>query len=232
MLRYIGFLFKKFAKLIYRFSQSNSKQSTNNSIQSLRVEPWFRDKGDQTIRLNYDLCEDSLVFDLGGYEGQWSRDIFCKYACTIHIFEPNEIFAQNIQTRFDKNRKVHVHAIGLADSDKFAMLSASENESSMFKTSDKNFRIELKDAVSFIRKNDIHRIDLMKVNIEGGEYELLEYLIENGIIRVIVNIQVQFHDFVSDAEARMRAIQRNLEKTHYLTYQYEFVWENWKLKQE
>jgi hypothetical protein len=46
----------------------------------------------------------------------------------------------------------------------------------------------------------------------------------------VSNVQVQFHDFVPDAERRMRRIQEKLGKTHSLTYQYLFVWENWALK--
>ena len=47
------------------------------------IQRWFRDKGDQTLRLNYDLNEHSVVFDLGGYEGQWSADIFQRYQCNV-----------------------------------------------------------------------------------------------------------------------------------------------------
>ena len=71
-------------------------------------------------------------------------------------------------------------------------------------------------------------IDLMKINIEGAEYDLLEHLIENKFVENIKDIQVQFHDFVPNAEARMKNIQAGLSKTHYLTYQYPFVWENWR----
>jgi hypothetical protein len=44
------------------------------------------------------------------------------------------------------------------------------------------------------------------------------------------DIQVQFHDFVPDAEHRMRRIQQALEATHDLTFEYPFVWENWRRK--
>jgi hypothetical protein len=47
-------------------------------------------------------------------------------------------------------------------------------------------------------------------------------------VRQIENIQVQFHDFVPDAEGRMQRIQEKLAQTHELTYQYLFVWENWR----
>ena len=81
-----------------------------------------------------------------------------------------------------------------------------------------------------MRQNKIERIDLMKMNIEGGEYDLLDHLIETGFIRNIENIQVQFHDFVPEAKQRMMKIQKELSKTHRLTYQYIFVWENWRRK--
>lgn len=78
--------------------------------------------------------------------------------------------------------------------------------------------------------NNINTIDLMKINIEGGEYELIEHFIEKEFIKEIRDIQVQFHGFVPDAGVRMKKIQEELKKTHFLTYQYEFVWENWRRK--
>jgi len=46
----------------------------------------------------------------------------------------------------------------------------------------------------------------------------------------IKNVQVQFHDFVPHAKTRMQSIQRRLAITHELSYQFEFVWENWSRK--
>ena len=55
----------------------------------------------------------------------------------------------------------------------------------------------------------------MKINIEGGEYELLERLIAADLIRKIDDIQVQFHNFVPDAAARMeRCKARCGRRTH------------------
>ena len=33
------------------------------------LERWFKDNGDETHRLNYNLNKNSLVIDLGGYLG-------------------------------------------------------------------------------------------------------------------------------------------------------------------
>jgi hypothetical protein len=70
----------------------------------------------------------------------------------------------------------------------------------------------------------------MKVNIEGGEYDLLDHLIESGLIQRVRWLQVQFHDFVPNAAERMRAIQDRLRATHEPEWQHEFVWESWRRK--
>lgn len=200
------------------------------SPQEKRVQPWVRDNGDKTFRLNYDLNESSIVFDLGGYEGQWASDIFSKYCCRIYIFEPVPEFAHNIEQRFLKNPKISVHRFGLSGKTCKENLYVSADGSSVFKQSSNSVEITLLKATDFLKEKNIHHIDLMKINIEGGEYSLLEHLIETGFVKNIVNLQIQFHDFVPNARWRMRSIQNGLEKTHKLTYQYEFVWENWELR--
>ena len=59
---------------------------------------------------------------------------------------------------------------------------------------------------------------------------LLEHLIDIGAVGQIRDLQIQFHDFVPEAKKRMAEIRSALSRTHEPTYQYEFVWENWRLK--
>jgi FkbM family methyltransferase len=198
--------------------------------QAMRVIPWFRDNGDKTLRLNYELDESSIVFDLGGYEGQWSSDIFSMYQCRIYVFEPLPAYAANISARFRANQRISVHNYGLASEDQRSTLSVNGDASSTHKTGQEIVDIRLISTSRFIAENKIDAIDLMKINIEGDEYDLLTYLIKSGLVSRIKNIQVQFHDFVPDAEIRMLEIQKQLSVTHELTYQYPFVWENWVLQ--
>jgi FkbM family methyltransferase len=213
-----GSLLMRASKKVYRSSAER------------RVIPWFHDRGDQTLRLDYDLGPESVVFDIGGYEGQWSSDIFGRYCCFVHVFEPVETFAAAIEQRFAKNDMVVVHRFGLAGATKSIPIGMDRDASSMYKATSGSDRVRLVRACDFLEESRIRVIDLMKINIEGGEYELLEHLIESGWITRIRDIQVQFHDFVPDAEGRMAALQLRLEATHYTTYQYPFVWENWRRK--
>lgn len=74
----------------------------------------------------------------------------------------------------------------------------------------------------------IKNINLLKINIEGGEYDLLEHIIQHNLQEKIENIQVQFHKNIDDSECRRKNIQQLLKKTHVLTYNYDFIWENWQ----
>lgn len=199
-------------------------------IQAKRVIPWFRDQGDKTLRLNYDLTEQSVVFDVGGYMGQWAADIYCKYGCSIFVFEPHPAYAEAIRQKFRNNEKVKVFPFGLSNTNKVLPLNIDNDSSSVYKSGRVAVDVKIQRAQQFLEEADVDVIDLMKVNIEGGEFDLLEHLIESNVIKKITNLQVQFHDFFPDAKQRMNAIQANLTKTHSLTYQYEFVWENWRLK--
>jgi hypothetical protein len=76
----------------------------------------------------------------------------------------------------------------------------------------------------------IDHIDLLKINIEGGEYPLLADMSKKYLITSCTDIQVQFHDFVTGHQELYADIRSELEKTHELTYRYPFVWENWRLK--
>ena len=92
--------------------------------------------------------------------------------------------------------------------------------------------IEIKDIASLKELNNI-AIDLMNINIEGGEYDLLNRLIETKILNNIYNIQIQFHEWypsMKKSKLYRTQIHEKLKKSHKLVYSYDFVWEKWSKK--
>ena len=189
---------------------------------------WRADQGDSKLRLDYDLRPDSLVFDMGGYEGQWAHDIHSRYGCRVFIFEPVKAYADAIAARFVGNDAIKVYPCGLAGATREETIGLCSDGSSVFRQSDKTEPIQLIDVAQWFADHQVSDAALMKINIEGGEYELLEQMIKTGLAPRIRNFQVQFHDLAPDSEARMQAIQHGLQATHVPTYQYKFVWENWR----
>jgi len=194
------------------------------------LEKWKAAEGDYTLRFDYDLDADSLVLDLGGYHGQWTSDLFSRYQCRVMIFEPVSKYAETIRNRFQLNSKIELYQYGLGASSRLEIMGISDDGSSLFKNTHETEEIEIVDVKKWFEGMDTHKIDLMKINIEGGEYELLERMIESGIVKNIINLQVQFHNIDTQSATRMKEIQNRLEKTHLPTYQYRFVWENWRRK--
>lgn len=194
------------------------------------MRQWREARGDEKLRLEYDLTRDSVVFDMGGFEGNWAHDIHQRYGCRVLVFEPVQSYAAAIKNRFAGNPAIEVFACGLAGRTRREKIGICSDGSSVFRAAEQTEEIELVDAAEWFTQHPTPRIALMKLNIEGGEYELLERLITAGVIGRIDNIQVQFHDIAPDSATRMAAIQQRLQETHTPTYQFKFVWENWRRK--
>lgn len=188
---------------------------------------WLANKGDATHRLDYRLTESDVVFDVGGYQGDWAAEIDDRFGSQIHVFEPISSYSKKIAERFADHDNVQSHCYGLSAEDATISLSILDDSTSQFKQAKDSESCKLRSVSDFLLDYAIDRVALLKLNIEGGEYELLEHLIETGLISRFGNIQVQFHWFVPNARERMAAIQAGLQKTHGVTFQYPFVWENW-----
>ena len=198
------------------------------------LDNWNIADGDKTLRVNYPLNNTSIVLDLGGYVGDWAALILCKYNCRIHIFEPVQKFYDKIKTRFEFNDKITIHKFGLSSyNDTLEIdLEKADGTSVFFKNEDesKNELIELKNIVDFLNNSKLKTIDLLKLNIEGSEYDVLEALLKSGLIKNIKHLQVQFHKINDKSESRRNKIRELLSKTHTEIYNFEFIWEGWSIK--
>ena len=56
------------------------EKKKQRKIQKERCKPWFAVNGDETLRLDYNLTETSVVLDLGGFKGNFAESIFNKYS--------------------------------------------------------------------------------------------------------------------------------------------------------
>jgi FkbM family methyltransferase len=194
-----------------------------------RVRAWVALNGDATLRLDYPLTSDSTVLDVGGYEGQWASDIFGRYGCKIMIFEPWPAFAQQIESRFSHTPAVTVYPFGLGARSRTELLYAQGDSTSVYQRSKgaASESLPIRALAEIWRELGLESVDLMKINIEGGEYELLDALITTGLIARVRDVQIQFHEIVPHAKHRRRLLQDRLAATHRLTYSIPFVWENW-----
>jgi len=198
---------------------------------------WFSDDGDTTRLLAHDLNKKSIVFEVGGYFGKFTDRIYSKFNCNVYVFEPVRSFYEKIEDRFRENNKVVVFNYGLSGKNTESVINIDNGngENSTLYDRDiieniKKEKIVLRKIEEVVSENNIEYIDLLNINIEGGEYDLLRHLTSSPAILKVKNIQVQFHDFIENAVPKRDAIRAKLFNTHTPTYNYDFVWENWKLR--
>lgn len=184
----------------------------------------------ETKRLEYPLDEKSIVFDIGGYMGTWSYNMYEKYTCRIYIFEPIKIFHDIIKQKFIDNSNIKVFNIALGSETKECDLYKNADRTSLHITTGIKEIIKMVSFSEFIKNNPVENIDVMKINIEGEEYKLLDNIIDNDLHLKISNIQIQFHNFIHDSVSKRNKILKKLEVTHEITFNYDFVWENWRKK--
>ena len=208
-------------KIIKKFIPKSNFEKT--------VAKFKKDNKKDDLMLDYGLDENSLVFDVGGYKGQGASDLFSMYLPTIYIFEPRAEYAQAIEKRFKKNNKIKTFNFGLSNKKSEDYIYFNDDGSTLFLKNKQKEKVKLESISDFIKNNNIKKIDLLKLNIEGGEYEVLDDLINSGLLNIITNLQIQFHNFFPDAKKKMLDIHKEILKTHHLVYQYEFVMESWQL---
>ncbi|MGB7243613.1 MAG: FkbM family methyltransferase [Sulfitobacter sp.] len=218
-------MFSKLRKFFYK----RWRILTDASYREFRAEikRFFNERGRGTPSEYDGLTPESVVFDLGGYRGDWAANMRTKYDCFVHVFEPHPEFADHISKRFANDAKVFVHACALGATEGTLMLSDAADGSSVFSKGAPNIKGRVCNATRKIATLKCDDIAATKINIEGGEYDILPHLIETGAISKFKTITVQFHDFAPNAAEARAKIRADLSKTHRCSWNYEFVWEEW-----
>jgi FkbM family methyltransferase len=188
---------------------------------------WYSDPGADTRRHDYPLDAESVVLDVGGFEGGWAEQAIDRFGCTVHVFEPVPEFAAGIEARL-RGRPAFVHRYGLAATTMETEFSIEGDGSSALRHRGKRQAVQLRSVGEVFEELGLARVDLMKINIEGAEYDLLDHMLDRDLIRRVRNLLVQFHEFVPGARRRMREIQARLTATHEPQWEYVFVWESWR----
>lgn len=197
-------------------------------IQQKSVVRWKLHNGiKEPMRYDYKLDENSIVYDLGGYKGDWAAEINKKFNCKVLVLEPFPKWFNHCKTRFADNPKIEVYCVGASDRFEQATMSDGNQGGSIHLGGDET--IELVDFAKFVEGRQ-DKIDLIKVNIEGEEFPVLDTLYKNNMLSKIKDLQIQTHPFVKQARIKYMTMDYQLNTTHKKTYFYPWIWENWTLR--
>lgn len=160
------------------------------------------------------LRQSSVVVDLGGNRGEFSRQIRTRFGCDCILVEPNPALFEGVAT--DGVRKFQ-YAITSSDGAVALHLSHNPEASSirMVPERESGGTVEVPGIRLSKLLDDLNVlcVDLLKVDIEGAEIAMFDSL-EDARLRQFVQISVEFHDFngmaprleVERVRERMRAL--------------------------
>lgn len=178
-------------------------------------------------RYEYDLNPRSQILDIGCYHGQWSRKIADRYNCYIEAFEPIPEFRAIIRATMSGYPKftLNPYAIATTECTKTFTVKGDMTGEFVGDATAENYELSVACTPAF----NLTRctFDLVKINCEGGEFDILEELLRHNHAANWTHIQVQPHTVVPNWEERWAKIEEGLSETHELTWGTPWVWQNW-----
>lgn len=186
----------------------------------------------EEMRYEYpELTPDSVVLDCGGYEGRFAEGINDRYNCYVHVLEPVKEFYERTRDRLKGRENIHVWPFGIGATTQDQVFGIKGDMTGVFANGEFEC-VQLLWWKACLKWVSPRSLDLMKLNIEGGEFGVLEDMLRHEGVKSVRNIQVQWHDVAPKAAARRNEIIRCLQGTHELTWDFGWVWQNWKIKAE
>ena len=176
-----------------------------------------------------ELRVNDIAFEVGAYHGAWINRI-ASTGAIIYGFEPSRRSFWRAMRLVGRYRYVMMFNFGLGSQNATLPLSVDDTDGASFVSGEGATQAEMVDIAVFMNIHaEIERIRLMRVNIEGGEYELVSYMIDTGIIHVIDYLMIQWHDNPEGVMAMRASIESRLEETHKATeHVSNAAWGIWK----
>ena len=195
-------------------------------------------------RYEYKFDSSSIIIDLGAYTGEWAKSITTKFNCKVHSYEAVKRYFDKIQhpniityhygvtcnTGID-----HIHVCDEGSSiEKISEYKKKNDLDSSYQNNIKSHSNIPLEKINTIDINDIldtfEYVDLLKINIEGAEYEILEKMCNTNTINKVQHLQIQFHNFVDNAQTRYDDIVKQLTNTHHCDFDSLWRWSFWTKK--
>jgi FkbM family methyltransferase len=178
---------------INRFTEINNKNISDREKTRLRTQ--------KLIELE-NINKNSIVIDIGSNFGE-VIDALLSTECEIHSFEPHPIFYNMIYEKYHQYNNVFLYEKAIWTSNTKKKLYYKRSETALNggstlipeKTNIHNLNlfkeVDCIDIVEFLNK--FKEVDLLKMDIEGAEYEILDKIFKTDTYKKIKSIYYEDH---------------------------------------
>ena len=182
----------------------------------------------ENLKYRIKLSNDGLVLDIGGYMGEFTSKLSrLNPNMTFIIYEPVPIFYDGCLTRFKMKNNISVLPYGVTSNGRNIDLAIDGPRTKSDDVGDDPI-FPSKSMIDIL--NNLDQVELLKMNIEGLEYECLYSIIVSGHIKKINYLLIQFHNFKVEDESDYVKITELISEDFVNIFRFKWKWELWQIK--
>ncbi|MFA4941296.1 MAG: FkbM family methyltransferase [Patescibacteria group bacterium] len=141
------------------------------------------------------LNNESIVIDIGAHIGLFSL-YSSEFCCQVYSYEPHpdnyKLAKKNIENRKVKNIYLNNLAVSSRSQETLYISDGKNENTGEHHLGAKGYPIETISLEDIFKKNDIKHCDLLKMDVEGAEYDIIlntpDYIFEK-----IFNLSMEYH---------------------------------------
>lgn len=170
--------------------------------------------GNRQTGCSWFFCPDGLDQNSIMYGGGVGRDVTFEHAlvkhfgCNVVLFDPSPTGAETMALPENRIPQFHFCPVGLSGRNGTLRFAPPPDlkEGSWFTAGDNQATIEVPcvDLGTLMKQNGHRRIDLLKIDIEGAEYDVLEHVLAQKL--PVKQVLVEFHHNIIPGIPRRRSI--------------------------
>ena len=198
--------------ILKNYKYDNNEKGASFSLYEIFLN---RDYESHDIKVN----KDDIVLDIGGNIGIFSLYSLYKGAKEVHVFEPGEkqykAIVDNLSNTF-KNLKINNTAVSKQTGTiSFYENEASTTSSTMFNNNSKTLFVPSITIEDYFKEQNLDKIDFLKIDCEGGEYEIIENISETFLKKKINKICLEYHIFNTSDNILLQNLIKKLDKCEF-----------------
>ena len=181
----------------------------------------------EKLKYGMKFSSDGLILDIGSYLGEYSKKVLKKNpGMTFWLYEPIPEYYRTSLIKFKDRENVFVYqkAVSADGRDIRMQIDGLRSRQELDTKTDVLKFVSISIQEIF---DSAAEIELLKMNIEGMEYECLNQLILSNSLTKARYLLIQFHNFESGAEKKRNLVRKAIEKDFTNVFSYEWMWELW-----
>ena len=186
----------------------------------------------EKLKFGMNFNSNGLILDIGSYLGAYTNKLIDKNpGMTFWLYEPIPEYYRACLIRFKERENVSVYQKAVsADGRDIRMQIDRLRSRQELNTNDKVLTFASINIQEIF--DSVNEIELLKMNIEGMEYECLNQLILSNTLIKANYLLIQFHNFESEADKKRNLIIKAIENDFTNVFTFEWMWELWIRKEK